>query len=168
MRTLRIGAILGVALAILAGATTANAFWGVQRSIPVTATTTGDLSVSAGWNGAAPSWTNAMPGSSSTTATLRVVVGARGNTMRWALKAQLGVAPEFANWVTMSARVGNCSTGAVVPSTGTGYIPPQGGLAPGATIDVCVQLSLSTNAPSSLAGRQISPTVTAIVEQRGA
>jgi hypothetical protein len=96
-----------------------------------------------------------------------VVVGARGDTLRWALKVQLGVAPEFADWVTMVARIGDCSAGAIVPSTGVGYVPSQGGTAPGATIDVCVRLSLSASAPSTLAGRQISPTVTAIVEQRG-
>ncbi|MDQ1130097.1 hypothetical protein [Microbacterium sp. SORGH_AS_0888] len=166
MHTVRIGAVLGAALAVFAGAAAANALWGVQRGIPATATATGDLSVSAGWNGAAPSWTNAMPGSSSTAATLRVVVEAKGDTLRWALKVQLGVAPEFTDWVTMTARVGDCNTGAIVPSTGTGYVPPQGGLAPGATIDVCVRLSLSANAPSSLAGKEISPGVTAIVEQR--
>lgn len=166
MRTARVGGILGVALALFAGALTANAFWGVQRDIPVSATTTGDLSVSATWNGAPPSWTDAMPGSSSTTATLRIVVGAKGDTLRWALKVQLGVASEFADWVTMTARAGDCSTGAMVPSTGAGYVPPQGGSAPGGTVDVCVRLSLSANAPSTLAGRQISPTVTAIVEQR--
>jgi len=164
MRPIRRGVILGVALALVAGATAANALWSVRAPVAVSATSTGDITVAAVWRDGTPAWGPLFPGRSTAGNVLRITEGGAATTLRWTLRVSLTTASSFSPYVTMQAWVGPCGTGAPIPSTG---YTTSGGLIPGQVLDVCVRLTMAANTPASLAGTAVAPVVTVAAIQRG-
>ena len=144
MRPVRRGVILGVALALVAGATAANALWSVRAPVAVAATSTGDITVAATWQNGSPTWAALFPGRS-TDSTLRIAEGGAGTTLRWTLKLSLTTSGTFTNYVSMQAWVGACGTGTPVPTAG---YTEAGGLVPGQVLNVCVRLTMAANTRS--------------------
>jgi len=153
-----------VALSLLVGATAATALYSVRVPLPVAATSTGDLSVSAQWQQPTPVWGSLYPGSATPDSILNVTATGGGQTLRWNLEVSVGMAAEFAPHVTTQLWAGACGTG--TPITATGYAP-AGGLQLGQTVPVCVRLTLATTAPSTLSGRPLDAVITVHARQRG-
>lgn len=164
MRLVRTGLVLGVALALVAGATAANALWSARAALQVTATTTGDLAVAAAWQQPVPAWGTLYPGTTTPPSTLNVTATGAGQTLRWHLHASRTVASDFDPYVTMRAWVGACGTG--IPLTAAGY-SPAAGLTLGQTVPVCIELALAQNAPASLGGKPLNAVITVRADQRG-
>jgi hypothetical protein len=122
MRTVRTGIVLGVALVLGAGATAANAMWGVHSALPVTATTTGDMSVAATWSPAPPSWTALYPGESRTATLVVTQAGSAGTTLRWTLRAAGAVDPAAAGYASVQVWAGACGTGTLLYSPAGGSV----------------------------------------------
>jgi hypothetical protein len=162
MRKLRIAVVVGVVLALTAGATSAHALWAKSVAGPAVQVRSGDLGVTATWPNGAPTWGALVPGTSTASQTLRVTGTGSGTTLRWSVQVT-GTIPEAARpYVTFGAWIGTCGTGT---SVGNGS-PAGGSYAPGQSVDVCVRASLAAGAPQSLAGTSLVTGITVTAVQR--
>lgn len=159
MRRAAIGIAAGALLGALAASVGAHALWG--RTVPLDdgIVSSGDFAVTAQWVDA-PNWTPMFPGDARE-ATMRVTSSGAGATLRWRLFVAGGVVAlnpyaQFAAWQ------GACEAG--TPIGAQGY-PTT--LAPGATVDVCVRITLSATAPSSLQNASASPAIVVTGRQVG-
>lgn len=157
-RRLRWAAPLTAVLILATGTVGAHAFWESRRSLDAGVVTTGDLSLRTEWVGSAPSAPPLRPGSSVDSPILRVTEAGAGTTLRWRLSASA----DNIDGVTTRIYRGPCADGILLPPSG---YAPAGGLAPGETVLLCVRIAVNEDAPSSLTGAIISPTITLIADQ---
>lgn len=163
-RRLQWAAALTVAVLVVSGASTAHALWQSRTALAAGTLTAGSLDLSTEWVGAWTSWNPLYPGRASDTATLRVTeTAAGGTTLRWRLTASPVVSADLAPYVTTQVYVGACGTGTPI-STATGYAP-AGGLSPGQSVDLCLRVTLATNAPPNVQGKAVAPAITVTADQ---
>lgn len=163
-RRVAIGVAAGVFVA-LAAATGVSANWQAQQSLPGGVVTSGDLNISTTWVGGT-AWPSIAPTSTISKQAVVTVTG-NGTTLEAVLT---GVAAyqntAFTGYVTSSIHLGECaSAGSALPSSG---YPSTGSLSLGSAVTLCVRYTLSANAPASLQGQDLSPSVTFTASQRGA
>ncbi len=149
---------------VLSGSTAAQAFWQSRTALTAGPITAGSFDLSTQWVGEWTAWAPLYPGRASDTATLRVTeTGASGTTLRWRLTASPVVSTEVAPYVTTQVYVGACGSGTPITAT-TGYAP-GGGLVPGQSVDLCLRVVLSTDAPATLQGKAVVPSITVTADQ---
>lgn len=137
-----------------------SAYWQAQQTIPGTVVTSGDLEVSATWEGTTPEWGSLFPGGVTPGATLRVETTANGENLRWLLLVNGQFPVAAADSAVLDVREGTC-TQPGSPLTAAGLGPFTGS----STIFLCIRMSLKSTAPNSLQGQQIAPQLTITTEQ---
>lgn len=156
-RRVAIGVAAGVILA-LAAATGVSAYWQAQQTISGRVVTGGDLNIiSVVWAND-PNWGTIGPGQTLTNqATVTYVT--TGNNLTAQLTAAVSYNPAFDGSVTDNATVGTCGA-----PTGTFpmSVSPMEGMQ---VATVCVNYTLSSNAPSTLQGVNLTPAVTFTLAQ---
>jgi len=162
MRTMRTGAVIGVALALVAGATSAQALWSATLAGPAVPVRSGDLAITASWPNGAPTWGPLLPGTATADQILRVSSTGAGTTLRWAVGAAATIPAAAQPHVTFAAWIGACGTGTPV---GQGW-PAAGSFTAGQTVDLCVRASLAAGAPQTLSGAPLIQGVTVTATQR--
>ena len=163
MRRALIGVAAGAVLA-LAAASGVSAYWQAQQILPGGAVSSGDLDIQVDWAGGT-AWGAIGPGATISKRATITVLGA-GTTLSTRLTATASNAAAFNAYVTRSVRLDDCSgaQGTLLPTAG---YPTTGGLSPGAQVTVCVRYTLAANAPATLQGQNLAPTVTFDLAQRG-
>lgn len=157
-----IAALLTVAL-IVGGAGAAFAIWSKTQTLNVPAISTGDITVDSSWQGGAPQWAPLFPGESAR-ATLIVETNSAGTTIGTKLHAEIDVPPGSRPHTTTSLSLGECSQSGRAPFPAGGY-PANGYLTGTESLAICVETTLALNAPSSLQGADLNPTVTVTAVQ---
>ncbi|MFF7683285.1 hypothetical protein ACFZA2_11045 [Microbacterium sp. NPDC007973] len=157
---LRAAAVLAAALVLGTGTAAAQASWRAQASLTAGPVASGSFDLATQWVGNWSTWTPLYPDRSSDTPLLRVTeTGAGGTTLRWRLTPTV-TAPAY---VTTRVYLGSCGSATVIAS-GTSYAP-AGGFSPGQSVDLCVRATLAADAPASLQGTALTPTVVVTADQ---
>lgn len=162
MRRAFAGVAAGVVLA-LAATTGVSAYWQAQHVVPVSSTRSGDLDIQVVWAGGT-TWGAISPGTTISKRATITVVGS-GTTLSARLTGTATNAAAFAAHTTRTISLDDC-TGAPGPTLPAAGHPSSGGLAPGATVTVCVRYTLAGTAPSTLQGQNLAPQITFRLQQR--
>lgn len=160
-RRMRWAAPLAAVLVLLTGTAAAHGVWERRIDLPLAPVAAGSLGLTTAWVGGQPTWTPIFPGETRDTGLLRVTGAGSGTTLRWQLSATVSFGDGFDGFVTAQVYRGACG-GTPLPATG---YAPAGGYGPGDSVDLCLRLTLSTNAPSTLQGRPLVPTVHVTADQ---
>lgn len=157
-----LAALLTVALIV--GVTgTAWAVWSKVQPLSAPTISTGDITIDSSWQGGSPQWDPLFPGESAR-ATLLVETGSDGTTVGTKLLAEVDVLPGAAAHTATSLTLGDCSQTGRPPFPTAGY-PESGYLTGTETLAICVEVTLLANAPTSLQGVDLDPTVTVTAVQ---
>jgi predicted ribosomally synthesized peptide with SipW-like signal peptide len=162
MRRVLVGVAAGAVLALVA-TTGVSAYWQAQHVVAVPSTQSGDLDIQVAWAGGT-TWGAIGPGTTISKRATITVVGS-GTTLRARLTGTATNAAAFTSHVSRSISLDDCSGAAGTALPVDGY-PSAGGLAPGATVTVCVRYTLSASAPATLQGQDLAPQVTFQLRQR--
>ncbi len=166
IRRLKWGGVLAAVLVLWTGTAAAHALW--QRSVALNAgaTATGAFALATQWTGDWAAWKPLFPGGVSDTATLRITeTAASGTTLRWRITptVSLGLNAEESAYVTTQVFVGSCGSATTI-ARGASYAP-SGGFLPGASVDLCLRVTLAANAPSGLHRRALTPSLIVAADQ---
>ncbi|GEB46502.1 hypothetical protein MTE01_24470 [Microbacterium testaceum] len=161
-RRVRWTAVLVAALVLGPGTLAAHAVWSDRHPVTTGVTSTGSLGATASWAGSWSAWQPLVPGRSSDTAALRVSATGSGDTLRWRVNATASVSTSLAPYVSTQVFVGACGTGTPLPAGG---FAPAGGYALGASVDLCLRVTLDASAPSTTQATALTPQITVTVDQ---
>jgi len=164
MKRVVAGVATGLLLGALVATAGAQALWSSSERLDDGVSVAGDLSVSATWPGGTPAWGPLFPGAAPAEATLHVASAGAGTTLRWRLTVTSSVAANAVPYVQFTAWAGACGTGTTIPPGG---YPAGSTLAPGAAVDVCVRYALAADAPGTLQGAALVPSITVTANQVG-
>lgn len=163
-RRLRWAAVLAAALVLGTGAAAAHASWSSTAALTAGPLASGSLDVSTQWGTDWSGWVPLYPGRSADSALLQVTeTRAAGTTLRWRLTATPRVPADLSPYVTAQVFVGACGSGILLPANGV--YAPAGGLDPGATVTLCLRVTLSTNTPNERQGTAIDPLLVITADQ---